>query len=183
MTEINPADIQEFCQKTIADQIHLTAIDPEKRSGVVARDFGTDVSAAVSWASKLNADGWNIHYTVNAVRAGVCSKPSKADIIGPRFAHVDIDPPKGEAFTDEQRDDVFARLLDASPSTIIWSGNGVQALWRLEDGVTAEEVEQINRGLIDAFGGDMGTHDVSRLLRVPGTVNYPDERKDRKSVV
>lgn len=174
---INPADIQEFCQKTIADQIHLTAIDPEKRSGLVARDFGTDVSGAVSWASKLNTDGWNIHYTVNAVRAGVCSKPSKADIIGPRFAHVDIDPPKGEMFTDEQRDDVFARLLDASPSTLIWSGNGVQALWRLEEGVTAEEVEQINRGLVDAFGGDMGTHDVSRLLRVPGTVNHPDERK------
>lgn len=177
MPKNNPADIQEFFEKTISDQIHLTAIDPEKRSGLVARDFGTDANAAAAWALKLNAEGRNIHYTVNAVRAGVCSKPSKADIIGGRFAHVDIDPPKGEAFTEEQRDDVFARLLDASPSTIIWSGNGVQALWRLEEGVTVEEVEQTNRGLIDAFGGDTGTHDVSRLLRVPGTVNYPDERK------
>ena len=174
---INAADIQEFCHKTIADQMHLTAIDPEKRSSLIARDFGTDVSAAVSWASKLNADGWNIYYTVNAVHSGVYSKPSKADISCPRFAHVDIDPPKGEAFTDEQRDEVFARLLDASPCTIIWSGNGVQALWRLEDCVTVEDVEEINRGLIDAFGGDTGTHDISRLLRLPGTVNYPDERK------
>ena len=173
----NPSDVLEFFQKTIPDQIHLTAIDPEKRSGLVARDFGTDASAANTWALKLNAEGRNIHYTVNAVRAGVCSKPSKADIIRPRFAHVDIDPPKGTMNTDEQRDEVFARLFDASPSTIIWSGNGVQALWRLEDGVTAEEVEQINRGLIDALGGDTGTHDVSRLLRVPGTVNWPDERK------
>jgi hypothetical protein len=174
---INPADIQEFFQKTIADQMHLTAIDPEKRSGLIARDFGIDASGAAAWALKLNAQGWNIHYTVNAVRAGVCSKPSKADIVRPRFAHLDIDPPKGEAFTDEQRDAVFARLLDASPSTNIWSGNGVQALWRLEDGGTVEEVEQINRGLIAAFGGDTGTHDVCRLLRVPGTVNWPDERK------
>ena len=36
---INAADIQEFCHKTIADQMHLTAIDPEKRSSLIARDL------------------------------------------------------------------------------------------------------------------------------------------------
>lgn len=177
MVKPQPSDVLKFFQMTIADQIHLAAIDPEKRSGLVACDFGTDASAATAWALKLNAEGRNIHYTVNAVRAGVCSKPSNADIIRPRFAHVDIDPPKGTMYTDDQQNELFARLWDASPSTITWSGNGVQALWRLEDGVTAEEVEQINRGLIDALGGDKGTHDLSRLLRVPGTVNWPDERK------
>lgn len=175
--EINHADIQEFFEKTIPDQIHLTAIDPEKRRGPISRDFGIDVSAAVSWALERNAEGWNIHFTVNYVQSGVNSKPSKADIIGVRFAHLDVDPPKGELFTDEQRDIVFARLLNASPSTINWSGNGAQALWRLEDGVTAGAVEQINRGLIDGLGGDVSTSDVSRLLRVPGTVNWPDARK------
>lgn len=182
MVKPQPSDVLKFFQMTIADQIHLAAIDPEKRSGLVACDFGTDASAATAWALKLNAEGRNIHYTVNAVRAGVCSKPSNADIIRPRFAHVDIDPPKGTMYTDDQQNELLARLWDASPSTITWSGNGVQALWRLEDGVTAEEVEQINRGLIDALGGDKGTHDLSRLLRVPGTVNWPDERKRGSAV-
>ena len=44
MVTPKPSDVFEFFETTIADQIHLTAIDPKKRSGLVARDFGTDVS-------------------------------------------------------------------------------------------------------------------------------------------
>lgn len=176
--EQKPADVEEFFEKTIHDQIHLTAIDPEKRHPAVGIDFGTDVTAAVEWALMRNAEGRNVYFTVNRVRAGVNTKPRKDDIVGVRFAHVDVDPPKGTAsFTVEEREAAYERLVAASPTTIIWSGNGWQALWRLEPGSSAEDVETINRGLIAALGGDVGTHDASRLLRVPGLINWPDERK------
>jgi hypothetical protein len=174
----NPADVVEFFEKTIPDQIHLTAIDPEKRRPVIARDFGSDVTAAVEWALECNTEGRNVYYTVNCVRTGVNTKPRKDDIVAVRFAHVDVDPPKGAAsFTVEEREAAYERLLAAAPTTINWSGNGWQALWRLDTGTSVEEVESINLGLIDALGGDVGTHDVSRLLRVPGLINWPDERK------
>lgn len=40
---VHPDKIQNFFDKTILDQIHLTAIDPEKVNGAIARNFGTDV--------------------------------------------------------------------------------------------------------------------------------------------
>ena len=120
----------------------------------------------------------NVYYTVNRVRSGKATKPSKADITAVRFAHVDVDPPKGRAsFTEEEKHALEARLLGTDPCSIIWSGNGVQALWRLDEGVSVDHIEQINKGLIEALGGDVGTHNVDRLLRVPGLVNWPDERK------
>jgi hypothetical protein len=172
------ADVVEFFEKTIADQIHLTAIDPEKRCPTIARDFGTDAAGAAKWASDRNAEGRNVYYTVNRVREGVNTKPRKEDIVGVRFAHVDIDPPKGKpSFTVEEGEAAYERLLAASPSMINWSGNGWQALWRLDPGTSVEDVETINRGLIDRLSGDVGTYDVSRLLRVPGLINLPDGRK------
>lgn len=174
----NLTDTREFFERTISDQLHLTAIDPQKRRPVIGRDFAIDTEAALAWAVKQNLDGMNVHYTVNRVRSGVSAKPRKADIVAIRFAHVDVDPPKGAAsFTEEEKSVVEAQLLDAEPCTIIWSGNGAQALWRLDEGVSIAEVEQINRGLANALGGDMGTHNADRLLRVPGLVNWPDERK------
>ena len=62
---------------------------------------------------------------------------------------------------------------------IIWSGNGWQALWRVDEGVSVAQAEEINRRLIAGLGGDDGTQDASRLLRVPGLINYPNQKKLR----
>lgn len=175
-----PIEVRKFFNKTIPDQMHLTAIDPNKIRPTIGKDFGTDAEAACRWALERNAEGYNVYFTVNLVRDGVNSKPSKADIEGIRFAHVDIDPPKRVAsFTPEQREAAYERLKAAAPSIIIWSGNGWQGFWRVDDGVSIDEVERINRGLIQAHGGDKGTHDASRLLRVPGLTNWPNEDKRR----
>jgi len=176
--EPDPADVLEFFKNTIPDQIHLTAITHEIPGAIVARDFGGETAAATDWAVERNLERYNVYFSVNRVREGVSKKPSKADIVGLRFAHIDVDPPKGAAsFTMEQGEAARDRLHAAKPSIVIWSGNGFQALWRLPEGVDAAEAEEINRGLIEALGGDVGTHDVSRLLRVPGLINWPNAQK------
>ena len=59
----------------------------------------------------------------------------------------------------------------------------MQALWALSDpldidsDVSITEAEAFNRALIRQFGGDAGTHNIDRLLRLPGTVNLPDAKK------
>ncbi len=174
----NPQDAREFFDKTLQDQIHLTAIDPKKSLPTVGRDFGEDVAAALAWARERNAEGLNVYYAVNRIRDGLNKRADKGDITAIRFAHVDIDPPKGCAsFTEAQKDAAYGLLVAASPSVIIWSGNGWQGLWRVSDGVSIAQAEEINGRLCAALGGDKGTHDASRLLRVPGLINWPTKQK------
>jgi hypothetical protein len=47
-----------------------------------------------------------------------------------------------------------------------------------------ETLESINKGLTLALGGDLGTQDISRVLRVPGTYNLknPDNPRPVKIV-
>jgi hypothetical protein len=88
------------------------------------------------------------------------------------------------------------------PTTVVCSGGGFQCSFKFRNplqlpeppkikdpktgrlvydkGVAdeaAKPVEDINRALATALGADAGTTDVSRLLRVPGTINFPNAKK------
>ena len=174
------SDLLDFFVKTLGEQIHLTAIHPDSERPTIGRDFGTAVSVAGDWANVQSASGMNVYYSVNLVRPGLNKKPSKADIARIRFAHIDIDPPKNTpAWAVDQREAAYESILSSAirPSIVVWSGNGWQALWRLEGDVTHDQVEDVNRSLIAKLGGDKGTHNADRLLRVPGLINYPNKLK------
>lgn len=157
--------------------IHVCAItpDPFDGSGIDGRSFGSDWQAASAWCAEENAKGRNLYFSVNGVRPGLNKKPHKTDITLVRFAHVDIDPPKNNPSWDKQAAlaDLIAR---GAPSVVIDSGNGWQALWWLNESTDVETIEQINRGIVDRFQADH-CWNVDRLLRIPGTINYPDKKK------
>jgi hypothetical protein len=158
------------------DQIHLVYIHPNG-VGVHGKDFATDVDAALDDAAKANANGYNIYWTVNYVRPGLNKKPDKGSITHARFVHVDIDPPKtGGAFN---KGEITAALLeiDQPPSFIIDSGGGLQAFWRLEGPCqNLASIEAINTQARDWFEAD-ASQNIDRLMRVPGSVNYPNKAK------
>jgi hypothetical protein len=163
----------------------LTAI-PGARAATDTRTFH-DAEAATGWAVAQNADERNIYWTVNRIRGAVDKKPKKADVEEAVFLHVDIDPRKGEDVAAEQsRIHALLHGFDPAPTIIVFSGGGYQALWRLDEplyiGGTAErweELESYNRQLQIDLGGD-NCHNVDRILRVPGTVNWPDDKKRKK---
>lgn len=177
MTPPIDTDLEEFLKRTLMDGIQLVAI----REGfdLVASYFGDDAASAAIWARQWNNPALQrgVYYSPNRVRPGLSKKAAKPDIVGIRFAHVDIDPPKDGTSWD--REAAIERLQRATPapSIVISSGAGLQALWRLEEGASAAQVELINKGLIDGFGGDPGTWNVDRILRLPGTVNWPTKKK------
>lgn len=183
MTALSPDrdSIMAFLTAMLGGQIHLAAITPET-SSIMARDFANDVHAAVEWAVAENARGSNIHYTPNRVRPGLHKKPSKSDLTEMRVVHVDIDPPKDGGAFDAEQVAVDLRAFAMPPHAIVHSGNGLQALWQITGG-DMEAVEAVNRGVIQRFAGDSGTHNAERLLRLPGTVNWPDENKRRRGRV
>lgn len=158
------------------DQIHLVYIHPNGVS-VHGRDFGGRVEEALADAAKANANGFNIYWSVNRVATGLNKKPNKHDIRAARFVHVDIDPPKSGGAFDKA--EIAAALQDIAcpPSFIIDSGGGLQAFWRL-DGPCANlaSIEAINLQVRHWFEAD-ACHNIDRLMRVPGSVNYPDKRK------
>lgn len=66
--------------------------------------------------------------------------------------------------------------FDIKPDVIVNSGGGLHAYWTLKTPLLVRderwvEIEAINRGLCKKLNGDIAAIDVSRILRVPGTVN------------
>lgn len=158
------------------DQIHLVYIHPNG-VGVHGRDFGERVEEALADAEKANANGFNIYWTVNRVATGLNKKPAKYDIRAARFVHVDIDPPKSGGAFDRAEITAALQEIACPPSFIIDSGGGLQAFWRLEAPcANLASIEAINLQVRDWFEAD-ACQNIDRLMRVPGSVNYPDKRK------
>jgi Protein of unknown function (DUF3987) len=103
--------------------------------------------------------------------------------------HADVDPmDEAFPFTDERaRLHGLAELLtndtEMPPSVVIDSGNGIQLLWVIaREPLTPEAVERVeaeNRA-VEAALGAIGTHNIDRLLRLPGTVNFPNQKKRKR---
>jgi putative DNA primase/helicase len=63
------------------------------------------------------------------------------------------------------------------PTIINHSGGGFHCYWVLSNPVKVSDVgipvlESINKALSVKLGGDIGTQDISRVLRIPGTFNF-----------
>jgi hypothetical protein len=146
------------------------------------RNF-TDAHEGALWAAKTTEGGENIYFHVNPVRQLLSKKASKADILCLSWLHVDIDPESGETPTQAK-----ARAVEQlsahkyQPTAIVDSGGGVQAFWRLKVPVPisnladAEDAERWNRALETQFYAD-NCHNCDRIMRLPGTINWPNARK------
>lgn len=112
----------------------------------------------------------------------------KANLRAVRFLQVDID---AKDLTEEHGS--WDAALDAAlmilvepksrpkgvpEPTLVWfTGGGFQALWRLRDPTSVEQADELNAALIEALGGDVGTHDACHLLRLPYSVNWLNDKK------
>lgn len=173
--------IEDFLGVYVGDAIQLAAIAAEGGSPQ-CRWFGNNARAAATWACEQNSQGANVYWTVNRIYPGLDRKPSKSDIAGVRYAHVDIDPPDDGSRFDKE---VVARGLcstNPKPTLIVDSGGGLQAFWALQGETSKKQVEHVNRAIALRFGGD-SCWNVDRLMRLPGTINYPNAKKRRSGRV
>lgn len=131
----------------------------------------------------------NTYFSVAVPVGGLRKKALKSELVSTQFVHVDLDPVDGQDPLKEQD-----RLLDVvtegrpkdvpPPSCIIASGRGIQALWKLKEPCPLPQkiydIESINLWLIDRLNAPPGTHNVDRILRVPGSWNALDQKKINK---
>jgi hypothetical protein len=170
----------------------LTAIEPDRR-GIETATFRPETEAEMfTWLANHGRDR-NLYYHLNRPMRDLTKKAERADLAAVHFLHVDIDPRAGEDLAKEQAR-IQALLANPPggvplPSAVIYSGGGCNAIWRLEEPIeingsleAAEYAARFNLQLEIIFVGD-NCHNVDRILRLPGTINWPDARKRRKGRV
>lgn len=164
----------------------LVAIRVDQK-GITVRTFREE-GAVFTWLDE-NRDS-NLYYHVNPTIGDLNRKADRADIAAIEYLHVDVDPRANFDLGAEQ-----ARGLDMLrrppsgvpvPTFVVASGGGLNALWRLAEPIPiggdvqrAEAAKLYNLQLEVLFGAD-SCHNVDRILRLPGTVNWPTEKKRRK---
>lgn len=174
---LKESDVKAFFVSLFGEHetVHLTAITPKgKLSGFSAKT--TDEELYI-WIRQHNKTS-NIYFTVNQVAPDINKpKPNKQDIVGIRAVWVDLDPDKKKHRNTERKR--LRALVDKmnSGTAIIDTGNGYAVFWKIRDGGKKYiEAELIGQKLAKKYGGDH-VHNVDRLMRVPGTINYPTPKK------
>lgn len=160
-------------------EVHTTSFDPRK----------DEQDACAAWLDKYSQ--WNLYYSVNPSRyKRVDKKLKKEDIRAVRVLHLDLDPLPDRDWKEERDRLADSLTVDRpehvpAPTYIISSGGGYQALWVLSEDLDLGEepdtalihnAERYNRRLEQIFKAD-ACHNVDRLMRLPGTTNWPDEKK------
>lgn len=168
-----------------AERWVLTAIDPIRRT-VDTETFRAETADALA-AWLVRHAQHNIYYHVNRSGADLHKKASAGDITVVPYLHVDVDPRGGEGLAVEQSR--ILRMLEdppdgvPPPTAVIFSGGGYNALWRLHTPLQSPEeleaADAYNQELERRLGGDH-CHNIDRILRLPGTTNWPDARKIRR---
>ena len=171
----------------------LTAIQPDTKR-IDTQTFSNDRPGDVlEWLRKMGADR-NVYFHVNPTTRPMKKKALREDMKSMSWLHVDIDPRAGEDI-EEERERALRMLRETPagvagpPTVIIDSGGGYQGFWRLEEPIeingvveVAEEAKLYNLQVELIFGAD-NCHNIDRIMRLPGTINRPDERKRAKGRV
>ena len=174
----------------------LTAIIPDGPTTTQSFE-ASDEAGAIRFIKSTNHTGQNVYFTGNSCgRPG--RKPKKADMTGAIMLHADSDPRDGETIEAAKKRILAAYVAhDPPPSLIVDSGNGLQGLWLLEPEFVFQKltsapnskaydeevqmrvapIEDRNRALAVATDAPPGTHNADRLLRLPGTINFPNAKK------
>lgn len=165
---------------------HLTAIPASGRPLNGRRvELPRDAERAAAWIAARNAEDMGIYWTANETRADFSGiKAAKEDVAMLRAVWLDLDCDKGTTAAAMME---RLRAFAVAPSLLVHSGGGLQPVWLLDqslpaDAANVEALEALGRDLRMRLGGD-AVEDVSRVLRVPGTVNWPNAAKKARGRV
>lgn len=146
---------------------HLVAIDLKGRVEASTFNVG-EIDQMRDWIEGRQGEA-NLYFHVNNLYPKILNKKAtKSDIATASFVHVDIDDvDAGERL----------RKFSPPPSAIVFSGGGYHGYWKLAEAEgEISRVEAINKMVADATGGDH-CHNIDRIMRLPGTVNLPNAKK------
>ena len=157
---------------------------PAERERVV-RVFCANVTDAEREIGRFARQRLNVFVGVALRRSA--GNGTKANLASARALWIDVD----DLADVGAREDFAIRLerFPLPPTLRIWSGGGEHVYWLLQDPVSLAAPDAIVgferrlRGLAATLGGDPTCCEAARVLRVPGTANYPNADKRAKGRV
>jgi hypothetical protein len=154
--------------------IFLTALGP---NGAVHSLAARETNRVEAFLQRHEQTGVGLYFCVGTLLDGGRgrNKQNVGWIIG---LHADIDFKDHDCAPEEIRHRIERTLLPAS--LVIETGGGVHSYWLFHEAEAATpemvaRVEAALRRLADYLGGDPQCAEISRLMRVPGTVNFKRE--------
>ena len=140
--------------------------------------FGSE-SEAAEQAYQLCQQGVDVYFGVNP-RIGNGGKKENIHYVSAFHAEIDYGflghkkPPVHESYEAALN---AIQTFHLEPTIITHSGGGFHCYWVLSNPINVSDtgisaIEGINKSLSISLGGDTGTQDISRVLRVPGTFNF-----------
>jgi hypothetical protein len=118
-----------------------------------------------AWLRYKNANGADIYVGMNPLKQDASTR-TKHDIDTIRHLYIDLDHGGSTALDAIKNSDLVPQpnyVLNTSPEKF-------QVVWKVE-GITPEEAEELQRGMVREFGGDPAATDSTRVLRLPGFAN------------
>lgn len=179
----------------------ITCIEVDQKK-TYTETFGPETENELA-AFLYNHASCNCYYSLNRPLHDDATRKLNRESIGAvHYLHIDVDPnprpPTSKLTASEHLAAELMRILRLvevppqglpQPTFVVQSGGGVNGAWALEtpiaidgDLALAENTKLYNLALELIFGAD-STHDISRILRLPGTANWPNAKKRSKGRV
>jgi len=149
--------------------------------------FCQTAKEAAEIAFDLCNSGIDVYFGVNP-RVGKRGKKENVHYVTAFHAEVDYGTDGHKKKSDyETYDEAIKAITNfkPQPTLINLSGGGLHCYWVLSapvktDEIGVKELESINKYFLNQLGGDKGTHNLDRVLRIPGTYNFKLADNPRK---
>jgi len=151
--------------------IFLTALGP---GGAVHSSAAREINRVEAFLQRHDQTGVGLYFCVGTLLDGGRGR-SKQNVGWIAGLHADVDFKDHDCAPEEIQRRLDQALLPAS--LVIGTGGGLHCYWLFHEAETATpeavaRVEAALRRLADHLGGDPQCAEISRLMRVPGTVNF-----------
>ncbi len=151
--------------------IFLTALGP---GGAVHSLAAREINRVEAFLQRHDQTGVGLYFCVGTLLDGGRGR-SKQNVGWIAGLHADVDFKDHDCAPEEIQRRLDQALLPAS--LVIGTGGGLHCYWLFHEAETATpeavaRVEVALRRLADHLGGDPQCAEISRLMRVPGTVNF-----------
>ncbi len=138
-------------------------------------------------AFNLCNSGIDVYFGVNP-RVGKSGKKENVHYVTAFHAEVDYGAAGHKKKPDFENYDEAIKAItnfNPQPTLINLSGGGLHCYWMLSapvktDEIGVDELESVNKYFLRQLGGDKGTHNLDRILRIPGTYNLKLPDNPRK---
>ncbi|WP_319406215.1 phage/plasmid primase, P4 family [uncultured Desulfosarcina sp.] len=148
-------------------------------NGPKYRSYHNNIQDAVNAAYQACQQGLEVYFGINP-RVGQASGEKNIHYLSSFHAEVDYGQAGHKKKPEyDTYDDALAAIIafEIPPTIVIHSGGGFHCYWVLNTPANVSEIglnnlENVNRAILVKIHADVGTHNINRILRVPGTFNF-----------